>query len=117
MNPNIAQKWVAALRSGEYFQGHSHLRNLDNTFCCLGVLCDLHARENNTAWDLNNNVEIWFYDGDCGVLPDSVQNWAEMKDHQGKLGRGESNLLTNMNDSGKTFAEIANIIEKSVEIL
>jgi len=34
------EKWVAALRSGEFKQGRGKLCNMtDNTFCCLGVAC------------------------------------------------------------------------------
>ena len=47
LNPN-AQKWVDALRSGEYTQGQSCLRKTVegvSTFCCLGVACDIYAQE------------------------------------------------------------------------
>lgn len=40
MNDNV-KAWVAALRSGTYTQGQFKLRRLDNTYCCLGVACDL----------------------------------------------------------------------------
>ena len=43
MNPEIKAKWVAALRSGEYKQAKGQLR-IGNSFCCLGVLCNLHAQ-------------------------------------------------------------------------
>ena len=39
MNAN-AKKWVRALRSGKYKQGREWLRAGD-TFCCLGVACEL----------------------------------------------------------------------------
>lgn len=36
--------WITALRSGAYMQGHQKLHNTtNNTFCCLGVACDLHS--------------------------------------------------------------------------
>jgi hypothetical protein len=38
----VRETWVNVLRSGKYTQGTCFLRNNeDNTFCCLGVLCDL----------------------------------------------------------------------------
>jgi hypothetical protein len=53
MNKDIAREWIAALRSGEYPQGHSGLRNIGSengkmippgvTYCCLGVLCEITA--------------------------------------------------------------------------
>lgn len=46
MDPEIKAKWIEALRSGKYKQGHSHLRQRDKEtgeerYCCLGVLCDI----------------------------------------------------------------------------
>ena len=33
--------WVAALRSGKYYQGADALRSKDDRFCCLGVDADI----------------------------------------------------------------------------
>jgi hypothetical protein len=41
IDPEFKAEWVAALRSGRYAQGQGCLRTVDNTFCCLGVACDL----------------------------------------------------------------------------
>lgn len=41
----IADKWIKALNSGEYKQGFGQLRDRDDNFCALGVLCNLHAKE------------------------------------------------------------------------
>lgn len=39
MDPELKQKWIAALKSGEYKQGKACLHNEDeDTYCCLGVL-------------------------------------------------------------------------------
>lgn len=43
MRPKVKKEWIAALRSGDYRQGRGQLRSEDNSFCCLGVLCNLHA--------------------------------------------------------------------------
>ena len=46
MKADIKQKWVDALRSGEYKQGTGQLKcEGTNTFCCLGVLTDVYAKE------------------------------------------------------------------------
>jgi hypothetical protein len=38
------EQWIAALRSGDYKQGKCQLYEpLSHSFCCLGVLCDLHG--------------------------------------------------------------------------
>lgn len=55
-NP-IKTQWVAALKSGEYLKTYRRLRRdlpEGSGFCCLGVLCDLHAKATNNpaAWTL-----------------------------------------------------------------
>lgn len=42
-------KWLKELRSGKYKQGYGGLRNRDNEFCCLGVLCDISPWDG--AWE------------------------------------------------------------------
>ncbi len=46
------EAWLAALESGEYIQGKRALRNPDNTFCCLGVACDVARKRGvNLVWN------------------------------------------------------------------
>lgn len=40
MTPELKQRWVDALRSGDYQQGQSYLAN-NGSYCCLGVLCEV----------------------------------------------------------------------------
>lgn len=53
MNPQVKARWIEALRSGNYSQGLSCLRRLDDTYCCLGVLCDLYLKEVGRPWEEN----------------------------------------------------------------
>jgi hypothetical protein len=108
MNPQIKQKWLNALRSGDYQQGQNYLRT-DNGFCCLGVLCDLYIKENNVEWEINED-NMYRYEKHFTVLPPSVVGWA---------GVGDSNPYVNgktslgyLNDHGSTFNEIADVIEE-----
>lgn len=95
MKKEIKAKWIAALRSGEYKQGHGRLLSINNKdeqcFCCLGVLCDLYIKEtNNGSWlpsDYNEKVEgqksrIFTsgddWDRDGSLLPRSVMDWADL---------------------------------------
>lgn len=42
----VIEHWIKALRSGEYKQAQNKLKNTQkNSFCCLGVLCDLAAKD------------------------------------------------------------------------
>ena len=48
MDKEIKEKWLEALRSGEYIQGEGQLarERFDKIeYCCLGVLCEVATRE------------------------------------------------------------------------
>lgn len=40
MKKEIAEKWIAELRSGKYAQGKTYLES-GGKFCCLGILCKM----------------------------------------------------------------------------
>lgn len=109
MNADIKAKWVAALRSGEYEQGAGALRSSSDRFCCLGVLCDLHAKETGTEWDDCNYLA---YTTD---LPPDVRAWVGGFDPMTKLTiEGRKELPEMHNDGGRTFAQIAGAIEEQL---
>jgi hypothetical protein len=135
MNPEIKQKWLNALRSGEYPQGRNSLRN-GNGFCCLGVLCDIYSKETNKSWtrydadrgevyvpfdELRDKVEdLYDYlhmDEEPELLPQSVMNWAGLESGSPEvevdIGPLKRELAT-LNDEGETFDTIADLIEKSL---
>jgi hypothetical protein len=41
MDQTLKDEWTAALRSGNYKQGAGALKNKNDEYCCLGVLCDI----------------------------------------------------------------------------
>lgn len=106
MKPDIKAKWVEALRSGKYKQSQSVLRGASG-FCCLGVLCDLAASEGVGEWECHNGGYV--FDNMQGLLPYNVRKWADISDESPRAG---DYCLTVMNDSGKSFAHIADTIEK-----
>ena len=128
MNSKIKEVWVNALRSGKYEQGSEKLRSVTG-YCCLGVLCDIYAQEHNTQWEFRGNEETnpqpmdyWYFDEHSEFLPESVMNWAELKTHSPTVrvdvedNDDEDNWyykdeLSDINDSGYDFSQIANIIE------
>ncbi len=116
MDKIIKAKWVAALRSGVYVQGRNALRK-GNSFCCLGVLCDIYAAETNKGhWD-----DVLFVTGeeenpvvDMDVLPFEVWKWAGISSANPYLtdpNRGKDRELAAINDDGADFESIATIIE------
>lgn len=133
MNKEIAQKWVKALRSGEYKQGSHVLHNTsNNTYCCLGVLCDIYQREGNkfdTVWVGNwgnwgvettngfENLLATYFDGRCDVLPEVVMKWADIDCSSGSY-RDDLITLAALNDDMEyTFDQIATVIEQNWEKL
>lgn len=41
MLKELKEKWIAALESGKYQQAKGKLKRVGDTYCCLGVLCDI----------------------------------------------------------------------------
>ena len=98
-------EWVAALRSGEYKQIRGQLVD-DTGFCCLGVACEVYMRYH----PLKVKVEgFYFYAGESMELPSIVMKWLGLRTPAGSYGGNTS--ITFDNDGGKTFDEIANIID------
>jgi len=109
MNPQIKQKWVDALRSGEYQQTKGRLHDEDG-FCCLGVLCDLYIKENNVEWELVNNGNYYEFQYKVADLPFSVVEWSGIPSHN--LMDISERTFAELNDKGFTFNEIADVIEE-----
>lgn len=111
MNPVVKEKWLAALRSDNYTQTSGKLR-INDSFCCLGVLCDLYSKETGNEWE-GYNYSFKFL-GSTGVLPWKVCDWANLRDEGALLNEEGNSSLWSLNDSGKTFEEIADVIEKEL---
>ncbi|QGT54329.1 hypothetical protein b3_0085 [Synechococcus phage B3] len=80
MKQEIKEKWVAALRSGEYQQTTGNLRD-EKGFCCLGVLTDLYLKENGVEWVSESAHPYAYYLalGICDELPKQVADWAGLE--------------------------------------
>jgi hypothetical protein len=123
VNKEIKALWIKALRSGEYLQGQGALREEfvetdESSYCCLGVLCDLYAKnvEDSPTWQSYDASERGrSFGGREAYPPRFVQEWAGLNDEEGSFasGYGDWSSLAEMNDSGHTFEEIASVIEKN----
>ena len=112
MNPEIKAQWVAALRSGDYKQGRQQLRDADNFFCCLGVLCNLHAIAHpRVAAAQSKTTE---YQGQPALPSGDVEQWAGVSYAEAVSIDGQTLPLYAHNDTGKTFAQIADAIESQL---
>lgn len=114
MNLTEPQKlWLAALRSGEYKQGKVKLQ-FKNEFCCLGVACKLAKSHDITVFEMASNHEIVGYHL---ASQGKVWEWIGLEHPQGrfKAEDGKMEYLTDLNDRGWTFEQIADIIEANAE--
>lgn len=105
-------RWLAALRSGDFKQGHSYLRTCKDEFCCLGVAAEMFKPD-----DLEPEPRgaLLAYDGEACLAPQYVVNTLNLRDFLGSARDPSEYALSSMNDAGKTFAEIADIIEANPE--
>ena len=110
MNQQVKQKWVSALRSGDYQQTKYYLHTGDG-FCCLGVLCDLYGKEHNVEWNLANNGNNYEFQDRPSCPPFSVTEWAGIVSSNPYIC-SRSFTLAELNDNGSTFNEIADLIEE-----
>jgi hypothetical protein len=119
MNPEVKEKWIKALISGEYEQGMGGLRREveegDIKYCCLGVLCEIYRIEKKQS-EWRQYEPGWFsYMQESGILPEKVMKWAGLEDPQGTFYRESepADYLIKVNDiEKKSFKQIAEIIEK-----
>ena len=114
MKPEIKQKWIEALRSGQYKQGRQRLRDEQGNFCCLGVLTDLYRKEVQAKWRTAAVTSKSFLSDDplkvVEFLPSKVVDWAGLSCDDPAVNGVH---LTYLNDScGSSFKEIADLIEK-----
>lgn len=122
MDKHIAERWVQALRSGQYQQGQHELHPDTNSYCCLGVLCDLYrAEQGKGEWRQGpmggkHNIFTGGDEGDyeTAVLPDVVKSWAGMLTVTGDIA-GTADALAALNDEGMEFPQLADLIEKNWE--
>lgn len=138
MNPEIKEKWLAALKSGQYKRGEGFLRQkalTDETqtlYCCLGVLCDLHQQITDEGrWEELGEGEVPFYKihgtSSCSdtVLPFPVTKWAEINGVSGNFVPDDEDreklekavigtCLTELNDKSEKedFSDVIPYIEK-----
>lgn len=126
--PAVKERLLAELRSGNWRQAQSCLRDADGGYCCLGVLCDIidpRAWESYEGGDDEN--EEWEHAGDkevptFNVLDNCLTQWSrEQFDRNFLLPFPRKSTLweheiyaaslTDCNDSGFTFPQIADLIQ------
>lgn len=112
MDAELKRKWIEDLRSSKHNQAKGVLRASESPtrkggFCCLGRLCDLI---DPTGWVLHAEIENKYnhplrMPGSDYVAPSACG-----------LTLDQQKPYAIMNDGGKSFAEIADEIERNTSI-
>jgi hypothetical protein len=134
MDQKFKARWVAALQSGEYQQGQQQLRRGDK-FCCLGVACDLIAKDGGGYWSddvfylkprrirdiFKSSSEL----SDKYKLPPALAKRlgigrdpevpGVIRDYVPSGSAGLHATLASLNDQGVPFHVIAEIIEEDLD--
>jgi hypothetical protein len=123
MDQTIKDAWLVALRSGDYEQGQCQLRSPENKFCCLGVLSDVLSKDNPEIQWIKTFDYFRISDGEFGsaeVLTQNIANKAGLTEldpivniipTDKRCAPVEQIKLSTLNDTGKTFDQIADLIE------
>lgn len=108
------EKWIRALESGEYKQTKGVLHD-GVGWCCLGVACDVlgirHAKADGR----------YQFDGVTGELPSRAQGMLGLSHELPEVWRVNDDdeeildSLAELNDTGKSFAEIAELLRQQPE--
>ena|SRR5436305_13802191 len=110
MDAQVKAKWIAALRSGKFQQDTGYLKRDSGNgprYCCLGVLCEVI--DPNKFTQLSNGIYDYGLHGFAThiTVPTNVQKNIGLSDEK-------CDELTGMNDTGDSFAVIADHIERTL---
>jgi hypothetical protein len=105
----LVRAWTAALRSDRFRQASGRLRT-GHGWCVLGVAC--HAYDAG-GWRCSGGT--WSY-LDCNEeLPAEVADAFRLRTACGRYGPDpEARSLATDNDEGRTFAELADLIDRQM---
>ena len=120
MDPKVKAEWLTALRSGDYEQVQGRLRKTaedgSKSYCCLGVLEDLSPLrqwlDDDRTVGLDGKTEP-----EAATLSYMACQWSGLESLSGYINlsptvnRHFSVSLTELNDNGLTFEQIADVIE------
>jgi DNA-binding NarL/FixJ family response regulator len=119
MKNKIKNLWIKALRSGEFKQCRGYLAK-DGKYCALGVLSVLALIEGECTY--NEEDGVGKFDNRRFRLSYNVMKWAgiaqqderflDSKEHEVLIMmNNKKTSVLELNDCGKSFKEIARIIE------
>lgn len=128
MSQELKDKWLTALRSGEYKPGAGTLRDGDDCYCCLGVLADICEAPGYKWQGFDSLVHnSWLFgtspsDSFSGFLPEELAVDLLVTPGQGEdvpdhiVAQNFMDKVADMNDSGQYFTEIADWLEENLHV-
>lgn len=135
LDPKIKERWVTALRSSRYRQGMRALcsrTGSQESFCCLGVLCELYIEDHPQLKELVGEASYTTHTrriyqdslgGESGaMLTNAIKAWALGLNEVSYIDHvaGDFMLpktkqwLSALNDGGYSFHTIADKIEEEL---
>ena len=128
MKADVKDRWVNALRSGDYKQGTQCLLSESGSYCCLGVLCDLYMKETKeeVEWETTEDsygdkMKVASFLGYTTILPETIREWAGLNEQSPSVtyvdmdGEGGYFMLSNLNDEhDASFDQLAELIEEQL---
>lgn len=123
MNQDVKARWLHKLETEDIPQLTGYLGNAQGARCCLGVLCDIAVEDGiidaPRVTHLRPGSETYIYGLDqLATLPHEVMEWAGLDSTNGGYSNndpakyGYDRALSDDNDSGMPFSEIAKIIRE-----
>jgi len=105
--------WVEALESGKYDQA-THGLGCSQGFCCLGVACEI----NNLERREDSSGDYRYFHGDMSngaYLPGHFHEELGLRNNTGSNVNKIFRSLAQMNDEGRSFADIAKTLREKPE--
>jgi len=111
LKKKLLEKWLEALREGDYKQGGEFLRTSENCYCCLGVLADIHPYLKYESNEHEDSLGWYTYS-----VPQSDPDHNEHYLPTYILPLEVQRKLGEMNDSGRyDFSQMADFIEENIK--
>lgn len=112
MREYVKQKWLEALRSGEYPEGNNYLLKYGH-FSPLGVLCEIARQHAIVAFVGYDRSGAGIYDRTENLLlPPNVRAWAGISSSTGRYVSRRGSVLDDSNRNFLGFQRIADEIER-----
>lgn len=117
----FAEKWIKALRSGDYKQGDEMLMTYSEEYCCLGLACKIAGITPKSGYTYGFPYDLQRLEKfDLTALPELLREECAGIYNLDKPANEQVNFnctVARLNDSGYTFIEIADWIESNTEFV